>query len=90
MGVDHRVTLTKRHAYRTRGNKIKTIKTPGMPSFSSSSMYICIVYMYVMRIMLVNPVDNNGFFLSVSPPSSIRWSLCRSVHRQGPQGSDVR
>mmetsp|Transcript_5187 Transcript_5187/g.3640 ORF Transcript_5187/g.3640 Transcript_5187/m.3640 type:complete len:119 (-) Transcript_5187:52-408(-) len=29
MGVDHRVTLTKRHAYRTRGNKVKTIKTPG-------------------------------------------------------------
>lgn len=30
MAKDHRVTLTKRHAYRTISNRIKTIKTPGM------------------------------------------------------------
>eukprot|EP01038_Epipyxis_sp_PR26KG_P010094 gene10094-13566_t len=29
MGKDHRVTLTRRHAYRTTLNRIKTIKTPG-------------------------------------------------------------
>eukprot|EP01035_Chromulina_nebulosa_P024472 gene24472-31869_t len=29
MGKDHRVTLTRRHAYRTISNKIRTIKTPG-------------------------------------------------------------
>ena len=29
MAKDHRVTLTKRHAYRTISNRIKTIKTPG-------------------------------------------------------------
>mmetsp|Transcript_21571 Transcript_21571/g.20857 ORF Transcript_21571/g.20857 Transcript_21571/m.20857 type:complete len:118 (-) Transcript_21571:70-423(-) len=26
---DHRVTLTRRHAYRTKSNRVKTIKTPG-------------------------------------------------------------
>ena len=30
MAKDHRVTLTRRHAYRTTLNRIKTIKTPGM------------------------------------------------------------
>ncbi|KAJ1394928.1 ribosomal protein L34 [Ochromonadaceae sp. CCMP2298] len=29
MGKDHRVTLTRRHAYRTNTNRVKTIKTPG-------------------------------------------------------------
>lgn len=29
MAGDHRVTLRKRHAYRTNTNRIKTIKTPG-------------------------------------------------------------
>ena len=29
MGADHRVTLTRRHAYRTASNRVKTIKTPG-------------------------------------------------------------
>lgn len=29
MGGDHRVTLTRRHAYRTNTNRVKTIKTPG-------------------------------------------------------------
>jgi large subunit ribosomal protein L34e len=28
-GKDHRVTLTRRHAYRTATNRVKTIKTPG-------------------------------------------------------------
>lgn len=30
MGKDHRVTLQRRHAYRTKTNKVKTIKTPGI------------------------------------------------------------
>ena len=30
MVKDHRVTLTRRHAYRTKSNRVKTIKTPGM------------------------------------------------------------
>ncbi len=29
MAGDHRVTLTRRHAYRTATNKAKTIRTPG-------------------------------------------------------------
>jgi len=29
MAGDHRVTLKKRHAYRTNTNRVKTIKTPG-------------------------------------------------------------
>eukprot|EP01041_Mallomonas_annulata_P000280 gene280-504_t len=29
MPGDHRVTLTRRHAYRTSSNKVKTVKTPG-------------------------------------------------------------
>jgi large subunit ribosomal protein L34e len=29
MGKDHRVTLQRRHAYRTLRNRVKTIKTPG-------------------------------------------------------------
>lgn len=29
MAGDHRVTLRRRHAYRTATNKVKTIKTPG-------------------------------------------------------------
>mmetsp|Transcript_8009 Transcript_8009/g.13315 ORF Transcript_8009/g.13315 Transcript_8009/m.13315 type:complete len:118 (-) Transcript_8009:252-605(-) len=29
MGKDHRITLTRRHAYRTLTNRVKTIKTPG-------------------------------------------------------------
>mmetsp|Transcript_281 Transcript_281/g.264 ORF Transcript_281/g.264 Transcript_281/m.264 type:complete len:120 (+) Transcript_281:67-426(+) len=29
MPADHRITLKRRHAYRTRTNKVKTIKTPG-------------------------------------------------------------
>jgi hypothetical protein len=29
MGKDHRVTLTRRHAYRTLRNRVATIKTPG-------------------------------------------------------------
>ena len=29
MGKDHRVTLTRRHAYRTLSNRVKTVKTPG-------------------------------------------------------------
>ena len=29
MGTDHRVTLTRRHAYRTKSNRVKTVKTPG-------------------------------------------------------------
>lgn len=29
MGKDHRVTLKRRHAYRTNSNKVKTILTPG-------------------------------------------------------------
>jgi hypothetical protein len=29
MGKDHRVTLSRRHAYRTLNNRVKTIKTPG-------------------------------------------------------------
>mmetsp|Transcript_30103 Transcript_30103/g.35179 ORF Transcript_30103/g.35179 Transcript_30103/m.35179 type:complete len:117 (+) Transcript_30103:21-371(+) len=29
MGKDHRVTLSRRHAYRTLSNRVKTIKTPG-------------------------------------------------------------
>ena len=29
MGADHRITLTRRHAYRTVSNRVKTIKTPG-------------------------------------------------------------
>lgn len=30
MAKDHRVTLTRRHAYRTTLNRVKTIRTPGM------------------------------------------------------------
>ena len=30
MGADHRVTLKRRHAYRTLTNKVKTVKTPGL------------------------------------------------------------
>ena len=30
MGKDHRVTLNRRHAYRTISNKVKTIRTPGL------------------------------------------------------------
>jgi large subunit ribosomal protein L34e len=29
MANDHRITLTRRHAYRTRSNKVKTIRAPG-------------------------------------------------------------
>jgi len=29
MAGDHRVTLTRRHAYRTNTNRVKTVKTPG-------------------------------------------------------------
>mmetsp|Transcript_31011 Transcript_31011/g.78059 ORF Transcript_31011/g.78059 Transcript_31011/m.78059 type:complete len:118 (+) Transcript_31011:53-406(+) len=29
MAGDHRVTLTRRHAFRTSTNKVKTIRTPG-------------------------------------------------------------
>jgi len=29
MARDHRVTLKRRHAYRTNTNRVKTIKTPG-------------------------------------------------------------
>jgi large subunit ribosomal protein L34e len=29
MPGDHRVTLTRRHAYRTMSNRVKTIRTPG-------------------------------------------------------------
>jgi len=29
MAGDHRVTLTRRHAYRTATNRVKTVKTPG-------------------------------------------------------------
>jgi len=29
MGGDHRVTTTRRHAYRTKSNRVKTIRTPG-------------------------------------------------------------
>lgn len=32
MAGDHRVTLTKRHAYRTRSNRVRTIRTPGRSS----------------------------------------------------------
>lgn len=29
MARDHRVTLTRRHAYRTLSNRVKTIRAPG-------------------------------------------------------------
>ncbi|RYH01511.1 hypothetical protein EON65_48270 [archaeon] len=29
MAGDHRVTLRRRHAYRTLNNRIKTVRTPG-------------------------------------------------------------
>ena len=29
MAGDHRVTTTRRHAYRTKSNRVKTIKAPG-------------------------------------------------------------
>ena len=29
MAKDHRITRTRRHAYRTKTNKVKTIRTPG-------------------------------------------------------------
>ena len=29
MGTDHRVTLNRRHCYRTKTNKVKTIRAPG-------------------------------------------------------------
>jgi large subunit ribosomal protein L34e len=29
MANDHRITLTRRHAYRTRSNRVKTIRAPG-------------------------------------------------------------
>lgn len=29
MAKDHRVTLKRRHAYRTNSNRVKTIRTPG-------------------------------------------------------------
>ena len=29
VAADHRITRTRRHAYRTRSNRVKTIKTPG-------------------------------------------------------------
>ncbi len=29
MPGDHRVTRTRRHAYRTATNKVKTVRTPG-------------------------------------------------------------
>ena len=29
MAKDHRITYTKRHCYRTKSNKLKTIRTPG-------------------------------------------------------------
>jgi hypothetical protein len=29
MAGDHRVTYTRRHAFRTNTNKVKTIRTPG-------------------------------------------------------------
>ena len=29
MAGDHRVTMTRRHAYRTKSNRVKTIRTPG-------------------------------------------------------------
>ena len=30
MAGDHRITYTRRHAFRTKSNKVKTIRTPGM------------------------------------------------------------
>ena len=34
MPGDHRVTLKRRHAYRTATNKVKTVKTPGIKEIS--------------------------------------------------------
>jgi ribosomal protein L34E len=33
MTKEHRVTLTRRHAYRTLSNRVKTIRTPGLNLF---------------------------------------------------------
>ena len=55
MGKDHRVTLNRRHAYRTISNRVKTVRTPGKYSLSSS----CDSYMliYFIRWTLCCPVD---------------------------------
>ena len=39
MVKDHRVTLTRRHAYRTKSNRVKTIKTPGTRTSSFDNMW---------------------------------------------------
>lgn len=39
MAVDHRITLSRRHAYRTKSNRVKTVVAPGK-SFTSSFFYL--------------------------------------------------
>ncbi len=76
MAGDHRVTLHKRHAFRTNSNKVKTIRTPGK-LFSTH---------YLPDFGWVQ-----GWYIDCSSLLVLfRWPPHCSVHCQGSQGPQVR
>lgn len=57
---DHRVTLTRRHAYRTKSNRVKTIKTPGRIDFDGYHMREWIIFRHEL---IVFTSTKRGFYL---------------------------
>lgn len=67
MGKDHRVTLHRRHAFRTLSNKVKTIRTPGT-IFPILVIFFDLMFFIQVENMLLNILRNpvKEFFVVIA------------------------